>query len=442
MSPLRELKEAEDSLQEAKRAAATATANVAELEKRANDVRLRVNAARSLALLSIKPRRLVTAYALWLLTPFIWPGAYLFYLGRDVHAVLHTISFGGFGVGWLLDAFYIPLYVADHNEPPGYVERVMAKRRGCLGQCLSLLLSPLFLALQMALALYVGSVAAYLVPRPLVLPEELGLPPFSRVSSAAIGFCFGMLSVAVCTKLTSTRLGRTRTATSWKPILLVASLCSAVLSPNVVDLSAKHGADGSSSADELLHMPGLFLGALAVMAGAAKGRVTDIERSPRKCTSRRLSLRLLLQVVGVCSFAGAALGSFYLNGSYTYTEQESGVTKTMHGPEALKEAYTTIRTLTSDVRTATSMLWERQRHKTWSEMLGELREAFRDPAVEAAELLGVSPDAPLEEIKRAHRNLARKHHPDKVGEDPQLQEAAKQLMQRLNWAKETLAAKR
>ena len=88
------------------------------------------------------------------------------------------------------------------------------------------------------------------------------------------------------------------------------------------------------------------------------------------------------------------------------------------------------------------MLWERQKGKTWQEIWDELKEAFRDPAVEAAQVLGVSADASLEEVKRAHRNLARKHHPDKVGDDAEQQEAAKLFMQKLNWAKEVLAAKR
>ena len=113
---LKELKEAEADLQAARQEAAAAQSRVAELERKANDVRVKVSAARSMALLSVRPRRLVIAYALWLFTPLIWPGAYLFYLGRDTHAVLHTVSLGGFGIGWLLDAFYIPLYVADHNS--------------------------------------------------------------------------------------------------------------------------------------------------------------------------------------------------------------------------------------------------------------------------------------------------------------------------------------
>jgi hypothetical protein len=48
----------------------------------------------------------------------------------------------------------------------------------------------------------------------------------------------------------------------------------------------------------------------------------------------------------------------------------------------------------------------------------------------AAEVLGVSVDAPADEVKQAYRKLARLHHPDKVSE-PSKQEEAKQLMARI-----------
>ena len=183
-------------------------------------------------------------------------------------------------------------------------------------------------------------------------------------------------------------------------------------------------------------MPGLVLGAVGVMVGAATGRHAAMARSPRKCASRRLGVRLLIQLVGVAAFAAAGLGSFYLNGSYTHTDKETGRKTTMAGPEALRAGWENAKLFSRDLSAGLSMLWEREKSKSWREIWEELRAAFKDPTAEAAELLGVAAEAPAEEVKRAHRQLARLHHPDKV--EPAKQEEAKIFMQRINWAKEVM----
>ena len=186
-------------------------------------------------------------------------------------------------------------------------------------------------------------------------------------------------------------------------------------------------------------MPGFILGTIGVMIGARAGREADTFRSPRANTARGLSARLLVQLVGVLALGSMGLGAFYLNGSYTYTDKETGLPSTMAGPEALRAAYASLGGLTTDIHAAASTLWAQQKGKTWSEMWAELRAAFRDPAIEAREVLGLTADATADEVKRAHRQLARKHHPDKV--EPEKQEEAKVLMQKINWAKEVLVAK-
>ena len=121
------LRAAESELAAAQKAEAAAQQRVKDSERRLHHAKQSIEDARVAALSSVRPRRLLTAYALWLFFPLVWPGAYLFYLGRDSHCWLSTVTFGGFGVGWLLDLVYIPTYVADHNELAGYRER--AERR-------------------------------------------------------------------------------------------------------------------------------------------------------------------------------------------------------------------------------------------------------------------------------------------------------------------------
>lgn len=62
-----------------------------------------------------------------------------------------------------------------------------------------------------------------------------------------------------------------------------------------------------------------------------------------------------------------------------------------------------------------------------------------DTIDDAYKVLGLSPEATDEEVRRAYRNLVRKHHPDRVatlGDD--VKEAAKKKMQEINDAKERI----
>ena len=128
-----------------------------------------VEAARSkleqsrLALPDLHKRRLLTAYAMWALLPILWPGGYLFYLGRDTHAWLHTATFGGcFGMGWITDFFYIPIYVADYNEKPGHLS--LTQRRIQLRFSWLTLLAPMRWIAHVIIASIAGVVGVNLIP--------------------------------------------------------------------------------------------------------------------------------------------------------------------------------------------------------------------------------------------------------------------------------------
>ena len=434
------LREAEVALSRVRAEHKEVSEKLAAQERRVLEARASLHALISLP--PLRKRSLVSAYALWLLCPFIWPGAYLFYLGRDTHALLYSSTFGGFGLGWLVDAFYIPLYVRDYNEAPGCLEHAEArlKQRYSL---MGLLLAPFTLSIQLLIGIYFGTIGAYLVPRPIDLPkwlhthvQPLGVPSsLSRTASARVGFIFGMVALAAAIKMASLRIGRTRVVSRWRPVLSWTALGAALFMPSSLT------ADAEEVPDELQHLPGLIVGAAGVMIGAASGRTFAPIASPRRATARSLSLRMLVQVAGCVAVLGAGVGAFYLNGSYTHKDAATGLRTTYTGPEALHLAYESLGSFSTDLRAALSSLYERHKHQSWSELWEEVRAAFRDPAVEAAQVLGVATDASADEVRKAHRQLARVHHPDKIsGLEPDRQEEAKHAMQRLNWAKELLLA--
>lgn len=75
-----------------------------------------------------KQKSLFWTYVFWLFGG--WLGLHHFYLGRDRHALALWISFGGyFGCGLIRDLWRIPEYVADANDEPQYMLKLVATMR-------------------------------------------------------------------------------------------------------------------------------------------------------------------------------------------------------------------------------------------------------------------------------------------------------------------------
>ena len=187
------------------------------------------------------PRRLITAYVLWL-----WPfyPFYAMYLGRDMHCWLYTVTFGGFGLGWALDGLAMPLYVADHNEPAGYAERAEARHNAWFAW--STLFAPIRWLLLATVGILSGVVAANLVPPngmllPMVGPlyvRAFGAQPGHpgginpqhvvalRLLVAVLGAAFGLRLATPCV-LTVRRSCRWRHMLGWG-VLAIALIMSSV----------------------------------------------------------------------------------------------------------------------------------------------------------------------------------------------------------------------
>lgn len=60
---------------------------------------------------------LILTYTLWAVGGPL--GLHHLYLGRDSHALLWMLTFGGFGVGWAREFFRIPAYVSEANADAG-----------------------------------------------------------------------------------------------------------------------------------------------------------------------------------------------------------------------------------------------------------------------------------------------------------------------------------
>jgi len=239
----------------------------------------------------------------------------------------------------------------------------------------------------------------------------------------------GMLAAALALHVASTHVGRSRCTCRWWPLLGWTAAAVALLRTTV-------DAPGDKP-DDTSCFPQLLIGVLGVMLGVAFGRVEAPNRAPKRVTRRRTSARLLVQLVGVGAFTSACLGAFYLNGSYTYTDMDSGDKVTFTGPEALAAAWRNMRLFSGEVSEGVGRLRAQYEAKSYADIFLELREAFRDPSYEAAEVLGVTVDATPQQVSKAYRKLAQQHHPDKVA-DPAQHDAAKAMMTKINWAKEVL----
>src|SRR6267378_1389181 len=71
-----------------------------------------------------------------------------------------------------------------------------------------------------------------------------------------------------------------------------------------------------------------------------------------------------------------------------------------------------------------------------------MKSAMNDDLTDCYYLLGLSPGASPEELKAAHRDLAKVWHPDRFLHDPRLQEKAQEKLKQINEAYDQLRSQK
>lgn len=366
-----------------------AEARLARLEAEREAALAEVTKLREAALAPAKQKSVVTAYALWLLCP-LWP-AYAFYLGRDVHCWLYTISLNGFlGIGWIIDGFCLPWYVADYNALPGYSAK--AKQRMESRLSLGVVFSPVRLIFTYAMAFCFGFLVISLLESK-TLDEVLGESQALnvRVFASLIAATMGASLMDRCVASVRTRV---------RPLMVLGF--GALVASILLSGDSLKPEDGPTMV--------LSVSSFGIVAGCSQTRQFDLSRSPSRGTPSRLLPRMLLHGGGVLTTAGLAAAAVHLSG---HQFLESG-----NAWQEIKDAFA---------------------NRSFSSIWSDFVEAMRDPGADAASLLGIKRGASAAEIRAAHRRLARLHHPDKQSSATEEEHgAAEEMMRRLNNAKDVL----
>jgi len=323
-------------------------------------------------------KSLALAYLLWLLSPSV--GLHHFYLGRDVHFVVHASSFGMFGLSWLRDLWRLPHYVRVSNEDANQravLEADLTLTRGVPRHGWVRLLAMLVWGWQC------GSVAVSLLPRPEEVP---GIPPVAFEAIEVVAVCLGAA--------TGVRLvGCIEPLVSPSPAALQGAALSGILTWVLL---------GRQPIDVPFYAA---LGALISSRRAASYRQPP-QRRMQVSVTRRAAVASLTVLCGWAVVCGAFVQRGYVIQNDEKVHFKDGLRHFFRSP-----LYVQFR------NTARTLLFEDLPQSGFQFTWGKLAEQMDlTGEAHARRTLGVDGTATFSEIKRAHRALVLEHHPDK--QDP------------------------
>ena len=340
-------------------------------------------AAAAAAALAQRPpaKSLVVAYGLWAIAPPL--GLHHFYLGRDAHAVLHVLTFGLLGLGWVRDFFCLPRYLSICNEDAEYVgllKATMIARPTHPQRGFTRLLAML------VLGWYFGFVASC-VPPP---PGEAPWPPVASMLVETVLQCIGaslaVYLVGICPS-TDGSLSATL-----KSSLLGACLARFLFGGEYA-LWASMGAIRGFGASRTYAVPG-----------------ASVQRRVRLSGRRRMALVVAAAGVG---YSAVGIG-LYQRGGVTARTADGGM-QSIRFKDAVHHVLRSpfVRNMPSILYTFATEGWS---GVGWGDAFKTVMDSF-DLAGEghACETLGLGKGC-LEnysDVKRAYRALALEYHPDK-----------------------------
>ncbi|XP_068609641.1 dnaJ homolog subfamily C member 22 [Brachionichthys hirsutus] len=307
----------------------------------------------------VKSKRV--AYALWALGGPL--GLHHLYLGRDSHALLWMFTLGGFGFGWVREAFRIPTYVHEANQDT-------EKKRRRPPSVVPPPVSPVRFAGQVCVGIYFGTIALiglnslqffYLI----VLPLSVGA---------------GVHLVSIAGHQTS-NLQKTLTTC----LLISALFYGSTLSPLPISLGASVTAaqyrgfkppETSGHTQEL--GPRLYRLGLAWLAFSAP--------------------------VGYCVFHNTTATLYYLS------DCVAALLDVLWFLPWLRNVLEYI--LLMPYRLFCFITGGGYYEETWRRVLQILLHEYTEREIEALQLLSLEAEASPEDITRSYRELAKTWHPD------------------------------